>query len=92
MTKIGPNVKRLLIQKMSHAAIPDGAGLAAGLEFLSSKESIMKGYKAAEQWVKDAFDIVRSAADPNPYRESSDEEIAGVLLKRIEERKREVKS
>ena len=41
--KLGPNAKRLLAHKMSVDAIPAGGGLADGIKFLSSKESIISG-------------------------------------------------
>lgn len=34
---------KLMVYKMSHDAIPEGGGLADGIKFLSSKESITAG-------------------------------------------------
>jgi hypothetical protein len=85
--RVGPNVKRLLIIKMSRDAIPDGGGFADGVKFLSSKESIMSGYKSAEQWTKDAIQAVRNACDPNPFREADNETIAGEILRKLEAKK-----
>lgn len=85
---IGPNVKKLWAMKMAKDAIPDGGGLADGLKFLSSRESIAAGAKAATEWVKGAIAVVRLAAEPNPWKNATDEEIAGELLKRTEERSR----
>lgn len=82
--KIGPNVKKLLILKMSKDAIPDGGGLAAGLNFLSSKESIMSGFRAAREWTEMAIQAVREAAEPNPWKNATDETIAGELLLRVD--------
>jgi hypothetical protein len=83
-TKIGPNVKRLLILKMSRNAIPDGGGLADGIKFLSSKESIMSGYKAAEEWTEAVIQAVRDACDPNPFRKADNETIATEIVRRID--------
>ena len=84
---IGPNVKRLLFTKMAKDAIPDGGGLAAGVHFLSKKENISAGFKTAREWTEQVIRLVREAEEPNPWKDASDEEIAGELLRRIEERK-----
>jgi hypothetical protein len=86
MNEFGPNVRKLLIVKMSRDAIPDGGGLADGIEFfanLGKRKRIMAG---AEEWVRQAIAVVRQAAEPNPWKVASDEEIAAELLRRIEER------
>lgn len=78
----GPNVKKLIIWKVSYDAIPNGQGLAAAMGFLSSAQSIASGIRKATEWVEAVITVVRSAPD-NPYK--SDEEIAGAILKKIEE-------
>ena len=80
----GPNIKRLWAMKMAKDTIPSGGGFADGLKFFSSKESIINGSKAATEFVKNAIQAIRNAANPNPWRESSDEEIAGEILRRID--------
>jgi hypothetical protein len=86
---IGPNVRKLWATKMAKDAIPAGEGLNAGLRFLSSRESIAAGARAATEWTKAALEAIRQAGEPNPWKDASDEEIAGELLRRIEERSRE---
>ena len=83
---IGPNVKKLIIHKVSLDAIPSGGGVVAGLEFLSNKEKISKTVRAAEEWVKQALLVVRSAGDPNPWKSSSDEDIAEEILRKIQDK------
>lgn len=83
MNPHGPSVMRLIFTKMAKDAIPYGGGLTDGVRFLSSKESIVNGYKAAAEWVEQALKLVREAADPNPWRNSTDEDIATHLLERI---------
>jgi len=85
--QIGPNVKRLIIYKMSIDAIPPGGGVKAGITFLSNPTAISKSARESCEWVKTAISMARKAAEPNPYKNVSDEEIAGDILKRIEERK-----
>lgn len=84
----GPNVKRLISQKMAADAVPAGGGLASAIKFLSSKESIVAGARAATKWVEEAIQIVRLAAEPNPWKTANDEEIAAELLRGIAARKR----
>lgn len=86
-TKLTPNVKRLLMHKVAIDAVPAGGGLADGLNFLSSKERIMSGMRDGMAWVSTALDLVRSAPDPNLWKDASDEEIATELMRRVDERK-----
>jgi hypothetical protein len=83
---IGPNVRRLIARRMSIDAIPSGGGFVAGLEFLSNKQSITDAAIRAKDWVKVAIRAVREAGDPNPWRLSDDETIAGFLLDEIAKR------
>lgn len=84
--RIGPNVSRLIAYKMSVNAIPRGGSLADGLRFLSDKENVTNGASAAMTWVRTALEAVRQAVEPNPWRNSTDEEIATYLLEQIAER------
>jgi hypothetical protein len=83
---LGPNVRDLFIRRMSILAVPDGGGFADGMSFFFDKEKRAKIMKEAEEWTKQAIELVRSAAEPNPWKDSSDEEIAGEILRRLEER------
>lgn len=84
----GPNVQKLIIEKMAADAIPAGGGLVDGIRFLSSREAVVNGAKRATEWVKLAICAVRTACEPNPWKNATDEEIAGEVLRQIEERKR----
>lgn len=86
---LGPNVKKLIIHKVSLDAIPKGGGIKAGLEFLQDKERIIKTFRESADWVKQVIQAIRQAKEPNPFKDASDEEIAGELLKKIEERQNE---
>lgn len=83
----GPNVKRLIIRKMGADAIAAGGGLTAGIKFLSSRESVMSGARAATQWVEDVIKVVRLAAEPNPWKDASDDQIAAEILRQMESKK-----
>jgi hypothetical protein len=84
--KFGPNFKKLVIHRMSIEAIPAGSGLAAGIEFLSTPGRIAQGFSLAAEWCERAIEAIRSAAEPNPWKYSTEEEIAADLLRRVEER------
>jgi hypothetical protein len=85
-TAIGPNVKRLIAHKMGVDAIPKGGGFEDGLKFLSSREAVISGAQQASNWVIAAIRVLRQAAEPNPWKNSSDEEIAGHLLRQLHDR------
>ncbi len=87
----GPNVKRLIAQKMATDAIPKGGGLKAGIEFLLKPDAVIAAVKEAKEWVALAIQAVRDAADPNPWSSASDEMIAGEILRQIEEKRKQAK-
>ena len=82
----GPNVQRLIARKMALDAVPRGGSMDDALNFLSSKDNITQGAKTAAAWVRTACEVVRRAGEPNPWKESSDEEIAEYLLEEIVKR------
>jgi hypothetical protein len=84
---LGPNAKRLFAHKMAHDAIPKSGGFADGIKFLSTKESIVSGARKAAEWTTQAIDAVRDAAEPNPWKDADDEEIAREILRRIDAKK-----
>jgi hypothetical protein len=86
--KLGPNMKDLIVHRMSMEAVPTGGGLNSALNFLSSKESIIGGLKAATEWSQKAVLAIRNATEPNPWRNASDEDIAGEIMKRVKQRGR----
>jgi len=86
----GPNVKKQIIHKISIDAIPKGGNVSDGIKFLTDKERISKTIREADQWVKQAIQAVRQAGKPNPFVNASDEEIAGEILRKIDE-KREIR-
>ena len=84
---IGPNVKKLIFQKMSTDAIPPGGGVQSAVEFLSSKEGVLASAKSSTTWVAQAIAVVRTAFEPNPWKNATDEEIAGEILRQLELRR-----
>jgi hypothetical protein len=86
---MGPNAKRLMIHKMSLDAVPTGGGMKSALDFLMTPGAMATSAKAATEWVSAAILAVRQATEPNPWKNSDDEKIAGELLRLIEERKKQ---
>jgi hypothetical protein len=80
-------VKKLISHKVSIEAIPKGGGFSDGIRFLLNKELLVQTLKDSTVWVEKAIDSIRNAKDPNPFRNSDDESIAGELLKRIDEKR-----
>ena len=83
-----PNVKKLIIHKVSMEALPKGGGVADGIKFLSDKDRIIKAMRSAHDWVKQVIKAVRKAGEPNPFKNATDEDIAGEILKKIEENRK----
>jgi hypothetical protein len=88
--ELGPNVKKLMIIKTSLTAIPKGGNLTDGINFLSNKQLIIKTMKESCDWVETAIRMVRQAGEPNPFKDKSDEDIAGEILRKLEEKKKKV--
>lgn len=77
---------KLACRRMAREAIPDGGDLAAGVAFLLDSKRMAATAKAASEWAKQAVQVVRGAAEPNPYKSADDEAIAKALLECIERR------
>lgn len=78
----GPNVKKLIVHKMSLDMVPSGGGLP---DALAAFGKIGDHARVATDWVSQAIAAVK-AAPGNPYGDD-DEAIAGEILRRIEARK-----
>lgn len=86
MADIGPNIKRLAAMKFSKDAIPDGGGFQDGIKALLDKNLAQRMLKCIE-WAKQAVAAVRSADEPNPWKNATDEEIAAEIFKQTEARR-----
>ena len=49
--KIGPNVRKLIFQKMAIDAVPAGGGINHAIGFLLDKDKITAGFRSAAAWV-----------------------------------------
>ncbi|TXH51879.1 MAG: hypothetical protein E6Q97_17525 [Desulfurellales bacterium] len=76
---------------LSKLVIPDNGGIADAIGFFAnlgkpeskSNELVKKALAQTEEYIL----AVRNAAEPNPLKNSTDDEIAGEILKRIDARK-----
>ena len=83
----GPNVKKLIIRKMSLLMVPPGGGAEDVIRSLTTPGKIAEVGRQAREWVAEAIAAVRKAAEPNPWKTADDEVIAEEILRVIEERK-----
>ena len=82
-----PNVKQLVILKMSLDAVPPDGGMKSVIDFLLKPNAMKKSFQDAVKFWQEAFVLLRNAKDPNPYKQASDEEIATELMRLIKEKK-----
>jgi hypothetical protein len=86
----GPNVKKLIIHKMTLLMIPadtpKGQALEAGVRALTTPGNVGVLTKEATAWVEMALALVKRSKH-NPYGDD-DEAIAGDILRRIGGKKR----
>lgn len=80
---MGPNVKALIIRKMSHDMVPDGGGFADGMRALTDG-SIGSRAQDATAWVKDQIDAVKRV--PDNTAGDDDEAIAGEIFRQMAEK------
>ena len=86
----GPNVKKLISQRIASLAIPAntpaGGGLAAGIAAITTPGRLVDLARQATKEIEDAIAAVKAAPD-NPYG-TDDEAIAAEILRQVEEKKR----
>ena len=78
----GPNVKRLIAHKMVKDLTPPGSSIGTVAAAIV-QGGIGPAAKAATEWVEQALAVVRQAAEPNPWKTATDEDIAGHILSKI---------
>lgn len=81
------NVAQLVIRKASVDLIPAGASFADGAANMAKPGNLQRALREAKVWVDQAIAAVKSAPN-NPYG-TDDEEIAAVILKKLEEKRNE---
>ncbi len=83
----GPNVRKLIVTKMSLIMVPPGSGtIYTALEAMVKPGNIGDVARQATEWVEAAIAAVKMAHG-NPYGDD-DEAIAGEILRQVEKRKK----
>lgn len=80
------NMQRLIARKVARDAVPPGKGIRSAIGFLRDIKRLSRDMSFARSWARSAVSAVRNAREPNPWRNATDEEIAGEILRRIDER------
>lgn len=80
-------MKRLMIERAALEAVPIGGGMASAIDFFLDKKKTVEGFRRSLGWCDSAIQTLRGACEPNPLKNSSDEEIAGEILRRIKIRR-----
>ncbi len=84
-----PNLHKLLTEFISVEAVPLGvrAPHEAALAYFTDDERRREITASARAKMQRAINAVRNASDPNPWRNATEEEIAGEILQGIEKRR-----
>jgi len=82
---------RVVYDSLLELPIPRNGGIEAGFAFLSDKKLMLRTFEEDSVWVATAIEVIRKSSDPNPFKDSTDEEIATELINRIDDRKRHLK-
>lgn len=84
---LGPNMRKLAIRRAAILAVPPGTTnpTQAVVDVLVSPKRYAELMRSAVTWAREAVAVYRTAPDRDPGLDT-DEEIAGEILRRIEER------
>ena len=88
---MGQNFNKLVAHRASQIMVPPGGGIAAAVASITTPGKMAQATREAVQWVRTAISLVRTAAEPNPWRNASDEEIAGEILTKLEQKKQKAR-
>lgn len=86
-------VMKLQIEILSSMAVEPTSGnahlspFARVMEILQSASELTRRARLAHDRCRESIRLVREAADPNPWKNSTDDEIASEILRRLEERR-----
>lgn len=82
--KLGPNMKRLLSNFMARVAIPPGGGMADGIALFTEPGKYQRVIREAMTLTDQAITAMRAA--PDKWYSDDEEEIAGIILAKLDER------
>lgn len=83
---MGPNVKRLIVERMSTIIVSKGHKLHQVIGQLSDAKNIQNVAKEATVWTQNAIKILRDTTGID--QSWDDEKIAGEILARLDRRKK----
>lgn len=84
--KHGPNVNKMIIEKIAKDMTPPGSNVGSvAMAIIGGK--LGPAAKVAEEWTMQAIGLLRAAIEPNPWKNSTDEDIAAELLRKVAERR-----
>lgn len=81
--EFGPNMSRLIVHKISVDAVPGGGGIQSAIDFIMDGR-LEKSAKDASVWALRAVEAVLAAPDYTGDR--TEEGVAGMILKKLDER------
>ncbi len=81
----GPNVKKLIVHKMSLLMVPPGGNLGTAIDALRKPGNVVAVAREATAWVEAAIAAVKAAPGSTW---TDDEAIAGEILRQVELKKK----
>lgn len=80
------SLRALQLRLMAVAAIPEGSQepFIDGVRFLTDRDRLSQAARDAKRQAQDMVLLVRNGAEPNPWRDSTDDEIAAEIMRRVE--------
>jgi hypothetical protein len=87
---MGPNMRRLVAERAAQVAVESckDEDLFGHIVQRIVSETLGKDLAEAKAWCETAVGLVRQAAEPNPWKAATDEEIAGTILRKIAGRRK----
>ncbi len=82
--KLGPNMKRLLSMFIARIAVPPGGGFASAITLFTEQGKHQRVAREALSQMDIAITAMRAA--PDKYYSDDEEEIAGIILAKLDER------
>lgn len=83
-------VQRLEIEFTANEVAPPGSSIASVGRAIMEPGRIGEAARLGKVQAAEAISLIRGAAEPNPWKDATDEEIAAEILRRVDERRREL--
>lgn len=86
---LGPNMKKFIAERSAQLTVERGGSDPGDIAARILDGGFQQDLREASLWCKKAVEIVRLAAEPNPWKSATEEEICGWILEKLEIRKKE---